>query len=141
MRIDNVPENREGPSGCRMRVIVAPEDVLLRAALASRLEHAAFVMGGRAGDAEEPLALARKNPEPVVVDIRTPPTHTGLEAARAIRREFPRTAVLPSAHIEVEHGRELLGGAAEECTPTRDRLVRGGTLIHPAVVCELDSAR
>jgi serine/threonine-protein kinase PknK len=95
-----------------MRVIVADDDVLLGAGLASLLERSGFAVAGQAGDAEELLDLVRTHaPDLVIVDIRMPPTHTeeGLEAARAIREEFPHIAILLlSAHVEVEHAMELL---------------------------------
>jgi DNA-binding NarL/FixJ family response regulator len=68
-----------------MRVIVADDDVLLRAGLPSLLERSGFAVAGEAGDAEELLDLVRTHaPDLVIVDIRMPPTHTeeGLEAAR-----------------------------------------------------------
>lgn len=130
-----------------MRVIVADDDVLLRAGLASLLERSGFAVAGQAGDAEELLDLVRTHaPDLVIVDIRMPPTHTeeGLEAARAIREEFPHIAILLlSAHIEVEHAMELLASGdrvgyllksrvtdVEEFTQTLDRVARGGAQLY-----------
>jgi serine/threonine-protein kinase PknK len=138
-----------------MRVIVADDDVLLRAGLASLLERSGFAVAGQADDAEELLDLVRTHaPDLVIVDIRMPPTHTeeGLEAARAIREEFPHIAILLlSAHIEVEHAMELLASVGyllksrvtdvEEFTQTLDRVARGGAVIDPALVHEPVSAR
>jgi serine/threonine-protein kinase PknK len=138
-----------------MRVIVADDDVLLRAGLASLLERSGFAVAGQADDAEELLDLVRTHaPDLVIVDIRMPPTHTeeGLETARAIREEFPHIAILLlSAHIEVEHAMELLASVGyllksrvtdvEEFTQTLDRVARGGAVIDPALVHELVSAR
>jgi DNA-binding NarL/FixJ family response regulator len=86
-----------------------------------------------------------------------PPTHTEerLEAARAIRDEFPHIPILLlSAHIEVEHARELPASGdrvghllkscvtdVEQLTQTLDRVARGGSVIDPALVHELVSAR
>jgi DNA-binding NarL/FixJ family response regulator len=141
-----------------MWVIVADDDVLLRAGRASLLERSGFAVAGQAGDAEELLDLVRTQARDlVIVDIRMPPTHTeeGLEAARAIREEFPHIAILLlSAHIEVEHARELLASGdrvgyllksrvadVEEFRQTLDRVARGGAVIDPALVHELASAR
>jgi DNA-binding NarL/FixJ family response regulator len=104
------------------------------------------------------LAHVRKfQPELVIVDIRMPPSHTteGLDAARTIREEFPETAVLVlSAHAEVEQATDVLAGG--ECTgyllksrvtdvdefiETLERIVKGGTVIDPALIQELVSAR
>jgi DNA-binding NarL/FixJ family response regulator len=141
-----------------MRVIVADDDVLLRAGLPSILARSGFAVARQAGDAEELLDLVRTHAQDlVIVDIGMPPTHTeeGLEAARAIREEFPHIAILLfSAHIEVEHAMELLASGdrvgyllksrvtdVEEYTQTRDGVARGGAVIDPAVVHELVSAR
>src|SRR4051794_17587685 len=86
-----------------------------------------------------------------------PPTHTteGLDAARVIRGELPRTAILVlSAHVEVEQATELLAGGqgsgyllkdrisdVEDFLATLDRLVRGGSVVDPALVQELLTAR
>jgi DNA-binding NarL/FixJ family response regulator len=60
-----------------MWVIVADDDVLLRAGLASLLERSGVAAAGQAGDAEELLDLVRTHaPDLVIVDIRMPPTHT-----------------------------------------------------------------
>src|SRR5205814_8590266 len=93
------------------RVVLADDDVLLREGLASLLERAGYQLVGQAGDGTELLKLVREHrPDLVVVDIRMPPTHSteGLEAAGAIREEFPETAILIlSAHVEVAHAMTL----------------------------------
>src|SRR4051794_8116464 len=96
-----------------LRVVVADDDVLLRAGLASLLEPPSFEVVGQAGDARQLLDLVRRSvPDVVVVDIRMPPTQTveGLEAARMIRDEWPDIAIMVlSAHVDVEHAMTLLG--------------------------------
>jgi DNA-binding NarL/FixJ family response regulator len=93
----------------------------------------------------------------VIVDIRMPPTHTveGLEVARVIRQELPEIAILVlSAHTEVEHAMELLATGrgigyllksrvtdVAEFVETLERLARGGSVVDPALVQELVSAR
>jgi DNA-binding NarL/FixJ family response regulator len=141
-----------------IRVVLAEDDVLLREGLASLLERSGFEVAGRAGDAEQLLALVRDQaPELAVVDIRMPPTHTseGLEAARVIRQEFPETAILVlSAHVEVEHAMELLASGrrigyllksrvtdVDEFIETLQRIVKGGSVVDPALVAELVTAR
>jgi serine/threonine-protein kinase PknK len=140
------------------RVVLAEDDVLLREGLASLLERSGFEMVGQAGDAAELLALVREQaPELVVVDIRMPPTHSteGLEAARVIRQEHPETGILVlSAHAEVEHAMELLASGrrigyllksrvtdVEEFIETLQRIARGGSVVDPALVQELVTAR
>jgi DNA-binding NarL/FixJ family response regulator len=141
-----------------LRVVVADDDVLLREGLASLLGRSGFEVAGQAGDGAQLLALVRDMPpELVVVDIRMPPTHTteGLDAARLIRQEFPRTGILVlSAHVEVEHAMELLASGrgigyllksritdVEEFLDTLGRIARGGSVVDPALVRELVSAQ
>src|SRR5215204_3918897 len=142
----------------KMRVILAEDDVLLREGLASLLERSDFDVVGQTGDGSWILPLVRDlTPDLVVVDIRMPPTHTteGLEAAREIRNEFPDTGILVlSAHAEVEHAMELLATGQkigyllksrvtdmDEFIETLERIVKGGSVMDPALVQELVSAR
>jgi DNA-binding NarL/FixJ family response regulator len=141
-----------------LRVVLAEDDVLLREGLASLLERAGFQVIGQAGDAGQLLTLVdQQAPELVVVDIRMPPTNTteGLEAARQIRQEHPQTGILVlSAHVEVDHAMELLAGGrgvgyllkrrvtdVEEFIDTLQRVAKGGSVVDPALVAELVSAR
>jgi serine/threonine-protein kinase PknK len=141
-----------------LRVVLAEDDVLLREGLASLLGRSGFEVVGQAADGREVLDLARRTtPDLVVIDIRMPPTHTteGLDAARVIRQELPDTAILVlSAHVEVEHAMELLATGrgvgyllksritdVAEFVETLERIARGGSVIEPALVSELVSAR
>src|SRR5580765_5217351 len=94
------------------RVVVADDDVLLREGLASLLERSGFDVVAQAGDGVTALRTCREHePDLLVVDIRMPPTHTteGLEAAHAVRAEFPGVGILVlSAYVEVEHAVSLL---------------------------------
>ena len=142
----------------RTRVVLADDDVLLREGLASLLERFGFEVVGRAGDGDELVALVREHrPELAIVDIRMPPTNTteGLDAARAIREELPDTAIVVlSAHIEAEHAMDLLAGGersgyllknrvtdVDDFRETLERIVKGGSVIDPALVRELVAAR
>src|SRR6201999_418908 len=95
-----------------IRVVVADDEVLMREGLAGLLERSGFDVVGQSGNATDLLDLVRElQPDLVIVDIRMPPTHTteGLEAAEAIRDEFPGTAVVAlSAHVQVERATALL---------------------------------
>jgi serine/threonine-protein kinase PknK len=141
-----------------VRVVLAEDDVLLREGLASLLERSGFQVVGQAGDAGQLLALvATEEPELVVVDIRMPPTHIaeGLDAARQIRQEHPETGILVlSAHVEVEHAMELLASGrgvgyllksrvtdVDEFIDTLQRVAKGGSVVDPALVAELVTAR
>jgi serine/threonine-protein kinase PknK len=142
----------------RLRVVLAEDDILLREGLASLLERSGFAVVGQVGGGVQLLALVRQEaPELVVVDIRMPPTHTteGLEAARVIRQEFPATGIVVlSAHVEVEHAMELLASGrgigyllksrvtdVAEFVETLERIAKGASVVDPALVAELVSAR
>jgi DNA-binding NarL/FixJ family response regulator len=142
----------------RTRVVVADDEVLLREGLGSLLERSGFDVVGQCGDGAELIEIVREQrPQLALIDIRMPPTHTteGLDAARAIREELPQTAiVLLSAHVEVEHAMDLLAGGdgsgyllksrvtdVEEFTETLERVVKGGSVVDPALVQELVAAR
>jgi DNA-binding NarL/FixJ family response regulator len=100
-----------------MRVVLADDSVLLREGIARLLEDSGFEVVGRAGDAAELLRKVRAHkPDVAIVDIKMPPTHTdeGLRAARTIRSEQPRTAVLVlSQYVEEDYAMDLLAGSAE----------------------------
>ena len=140
------------------RVVLADDDVLLREGLAGLLERSGFEVVGQSGTASELIALVREHrPALAIVDIRMPPSHTneGLEAARVIREELPETAILVlSAHVQVEQATDLLASGegsgyllksrvtnVDEFVETLERLVRGGSVVDPALVQELFAAR
>ncbi len=141
-----------------VRVVLADDDVLLREGIASLLERSGYEIVGQAGNALDLIALVREHePELAVVDIRMPPGHSteGLDAVRSIRAERPATAILVlSAHVELEHAMDVLGGGersgyllktrvtdVEAFVDTLDRIVRGGSVVDPALVQELVAAR
>ena len=138
--------------------MLAEDDVLLREGLASLLERSAFDVVGQAGDGRELLELVEEHhPDLAIIDIRMPPTSTteGLDAARQIREEHPEMAILVlSAHVEVEHAMDLLANGrrsgyllktritdVDEFVETVERIVRGGSVVDPALVQELVAAR
>ena len=139
-------------------MVIADDDVLLREGLAGLLERAGFEVVGQSGNASDLLALVREHrPELAIIDIRMPPSHTveGLDAARVIREEAPETAILVlSAHIEVDQATDLLSSGersgylpksrvtdVDEFTEMLERIVKGGSVIDPALVQELLVAR
>jgi DNA-binding NarL/FixJ family response regulator len=142
----------------RTRVVLADDDVLLREGLAGLLERSGFEVVGQGGTASELIALVRDHePELAIIDIRMPPSHTteGLDAARVIHEELPQTAILVlSAHVEVEQATDLLASGersgyllksrvtdVDEFIETLERIVRGGSVVDPALVQELVAAR
>jgi DNA-binding NarL/FixJ family response regulator len=138
--------------------VLADDDVLLREGLAGLLGRSGFEVVGQSGTAGELIALVRDHePELAIVDIRMPPTHTseGLEAASAIREEFPDMAIVVlTAYVQVERATELLEGGrrsgyllktrvtdVEEFIATLERIVKGASVVDPALVSELVAAR
>jgi serine/threonine-protein kinase PknK len=140
------------------RVVLADDEVLMREGLAGLLERSGFEVVGQCGNATELLDLVRElRPNLVIVDIRMPPTHTteGLEAAEAIREEFPDIAVVAlSAHVQVERATALLASGersgyllksrvtdVEDFLDTLARILKGASVVDPALVQELIAAR
>jgi len=138
-------------------VVLADDDVLLREGLAGLLERSGFEVVGQTDNATDLIELVRElRPELAIVDIRMPPTHTseGLEAASSIREGFPDTAILVlSAHVQVEQATDLLASGersgyllksrvtdVDEFIETLRRIVRGASVVDPALVQELVAA-
>jgi DNA-binding NarL/FixJ family response regulator len=139
-------------------VVLADDDVVLREGLASLLERSGFEVVGQVDDGSKLVALVRQQrPDLAIVDIRMPPGHTteGLDAALSIRAEAPETAILVfSAHVEVEHARDLLasGNAVgyllksrvtniTEFLDTLDRIIKGASVVDSALVQDLVAVR
>jgi serine/threonine-protein kinase PknK len=139
-------------------VVVAEDDVLMREGLARLLEEGGYETVGQAGDGVELMQLVgEQEPDLAVIDVRMPPTHRteGLDAARMIRERFPDMAILIlSAHVEVVHATTLLASGRRsgyllksriadlgEFLDAVERVVRGSSVVDPALVQELVAAR
>jgi DNA-binding NarL/FixJ family response regulator len=140
------------------RIVLADDDTLLREGIASLLRESGFDVVGQAHDAAGLLDLVRElRPDLAIIDVRMPPGYLteGLDAAREIRGQFPGTGILVlSAHAEVEEAMELLATGqrvgyllksrvtdVDEFTETVGRIAAGGSVVDPALVRELISAR
>jgi DNA-binding NarL/FixJ family response regulator len=140
------------------RIVVADDDVLMREGVAGLLERGGYHVVGQARDGSELVGLVRKHrPDLAVVDIRMPPTHRteGLDAARAIREEFPETAILLlSAHVAVAQAMTLLASGrgsgyllktrvadVDEFLDAVGRVSAGGSVVDPELIRELVAAR
>ncbi|MEV6290771.1 response regulator transcription factor [Streptomyces sp. NPDC051896] len=147
-----------GPATTDLRVVLAEDDVLFREGLASLLQGAGCTVVGQTADAVQLLDLVRwARPDLVVTDIRMPPGQAteGLDAARTIRQEFPDMGILVlSAYAEVERALELLESGhgvgyllksrvsdVQDFMEAMQRIARGGSVVDPALVQELVSAR
>jgi DNA-binding NarL/FixJ family response regulator len=105
------------PTEPAMRVAIADDSLLFRAAAVRLLEDAGFDVVAEAGDGDDLLRKVRAHrPDVAIVDIRMPPDHTdeGLRAARAIRAGHPGVGVLVlSQHVEAGQALELLAHGTE----------------------------
>ena len=140
------------------RVVLADDDVLLREGIASVLDRSGFEVVGQCDNGSALVELVREHqPDLALIDIRMPPTHTteGLDAARSIRGELPDTAIVVlSAHVEVEHAMDLIASGqrtgyllksrvtdVDEFVESLERIVKGGSVVDPALIQELVAAR
>jgi DNA-binding NarL/FixJ family response regulator len=100
-----------------MRVAIADDSLLFRAAAARLLEDAGFDVVAESADGDDLLRKVRAHrPDVAIVDIRMPPGHgdEGLRAARTIRAEHPGVGVLVlSQHVEAGQALELLAHGTE----------------------------
>ena len=151
-----IPAEHVSPVMSPVRVVVAEDDVLLREGLASLLDRSGFAVGG-ADDGAALLSLVRETaPELVITDIRMPPSHTteGLDAARTIREEFAEVAFWCSPRTSMSSTRWSCWPAAaawlllksrvtdvSDFIDTLGRIARGASVVDPALVSELVSAR
>jgi DNA-binding NarL/FixJ family response regulator len=138
-----------------VRVVIAEDSALLRAAAVRVLEDAGVAVLGEAGDGDQLLRKVRAyRPDVALVDIRMPPTQLdeGLKAALTIRMQHPETAVLLlSQHVEehyatalLEHGaggvgyllKDRLGDTAQLVDAIRV-VAAGGTVLDPEVVAQM----
>jgi DNA-binding NarL/FixJ family response regulator len=138
-----------------LRIVLADDAVLLRDAIAAALGAAGFEVVGQAGDVPSLLALIEAQlPDVAILDVRMPPSHTteGLEAARTIRRDHPRIAILVlSQYVETRYAVDLIrddpsgigyllkdrvSRVADLADAVR-RVAAGGSVIDPEVVGRL----
>jgi DNA-binding NarL/FixJ family response regulator len=138
-----------------VRIVIAEDQVLLRAGLGRLFEDGGHEVVASLGDADGLMrAVATTDPDLVVLDVRMPPTFTdeGTRAAREIKHEHPGLGVLVlSQHVETVHAVTLvtLGGfgyllkdrvlEVGEFLSAAERVARGGSALDPQVVATLFS--
>src|ERR1700752_4743056 len=137
-----------------LRVVVAGDEVLLRDGLWGLLVRCGFDLLGRAGNKPELLAqVSALKPDLAVVDIRMPPTGTteGLDAARIIREELPKTGILVlSAHVEIDHAMDLIANGpgvgyllksrvadVDDFVDAVQRIAKGASVVDPSLMRQL----
>jgi DNA-binding NarL/FixJ family response regulator len=142
-------------TGEPLRVVLADDQMLLRAGVARLLEDAGMEVVAQSGDAEDLLRkVGAHQPDVAIVDVRMPPTHTdeGLRAAATIRERHPGVGVLVlSGVVEEAYAMELfadgadgLGYLLKDRVADLDRFVEsvervgdGGSALDPEVVGRL----
>jgi DNA-binding NarL/FixJ family response regulator len=141
-----------------MRIVIAEDAAVIRAGLAEILTDRGHEIVAAVGDAEALKdAVAARQPDVAIVDVRMPPSHTdeGLRAAIAIRRDHPGVGILVfSQYVETRYAADLLatrsGGVGyllkdrvanvAEFTDAVTRIAAGGTALDPEVVSGLLNA-
>src|ERR1700689_1999638 len=77
-----------------LRVAIADDQALMRAAFRTILEAAGFVIAGEAATGDDAFALVRREqPDVVIMDVRMPGSD-GLGATARIASEYPSVRVL-----------------------------------------------
>src|SRR6202163_1538219 len=129
-----VSQNSGVPDDPMLRVLLADDNLIVRAGVRALLEAAGDieVVGVAASYDELVDAAVALEPQVVVTDIRMPPTLTdeGIRAARLIRKQHPGTGiVILSQYDEPEYAIALLGeGAAGYAYLLKDRVAEGDQL-------------
>ena len=110
------PEPGRGATTKRARVLVADDHEVFRRGLQAVLEAAGHDVCGTAPTGREAVLLAeRLRPDLVILDLGMPDLN-GLEAARRVYEQFPKTEILIlTMHDEPEITREALALGARAC--------------------------
>jgi DNA-binding NarL/FixJ family response regulator len=142
-----------------LRVLIAEDQLLLRAGLTRLLQDAGLDVVAQAGDAPDLLRKARAHrPDVAIVDVQMPPdmTDDGLRAAIALRAELPGVGVLVlSQYLEERYALDLVGDDArgvgyllkdrvadvDAFVAAIERVAAGGSALDPAVVARMAGRR
>ena len=138
-----------------MRVIILDDSIIVREGLRRLLEAEGHDVAAALAHPDQIYdAVATKDPEVVILDIRMPPTFTdeGITVATSLRKENPELGILVlSQYAVVEYATRLLENGASgmgyllkdrilmpfQLSQALQRLGDGGTVVDPDVVGEL----
>ncbi len=138
-----------------MRIVIAEDNVLLRAGLERLLTDAGHQVVAALADAAPLLDLvAAEAPDLAIVDVRMPPTWTdeGIRAAALMRAQHPSVAVLVlSQYVEERYAADLIAGGGgslgyllkdrvadvNDFLADVERIGAGGTVLDPEVVQQI----
>jgi DNA-binding NarL/FixJ family response regulator len=137
----------------RLRVVIAEDNYLVREGIRRLLEDSGQVeVVACVSDARELLdAVRRLTPSAVLTDIRMPPGHhmEGIEAARAIRTEYPGIGVVVlSQHTDESYARALFNdgsaglgyllkdrvGDLEDLVRALQEVASSGSVVDPLII-------
>src|SRR5580658_3798245 len=131
-----------------VRVVIADDQALMRAAFRTILQTAGVVVAGEAANGDEALALVqREQPEVVIMDVRMPGSD-GLSATARIYREHPSVRVLVLTTFDLDDylfgalqagaaGFLLKNAAPEDLIAAVRRLAAGDAVLDPAVTARV----
>ncbi len=108
-----------------LRILIADDHELVRRGLRSLLEiHPQWSVCAEAADGEQAVALARQHqPQVVLLDISMPSLN-GLDAARAIRRDLPQSAIVIVSQHDSTQMREAAAAAGAQAYIAKSQIAR-----------------
>ena len=131
-----------------VRVVIADDQALMRAAFRTILETAGILVAGEAATGDEAVALVvRERPDVVVMDVRMPGSD-GLSATARISREHPSVRVLVLTTFDLDDylfgaldvgaaGFLLKNAAPEDLVAAVGRLAAGDAVLDPAITARV----
>ena len=141
-----------------MRVVIADDNLLVRAGIAALLRDAGIDVAGESAGVDDLLGdVEAHRPDVAIVDIRMPPSHSdeGLVAAQEIRRRHPEMGiVILSQHVDSGTATRALAESPErlgyllkdrvadidDFVATLRRVANGGSALDPLVISRLLAA-
>jgi DNA-binding NarL/FixJ family response regulator len=138
-----------------MRIVIAEDAAIMRDGLTQTLARRGHDVAAAVGDADAlRRAVAEHQPDVAIIDVRMPPSHTdeGLQAAKAIRRDFPNVGVLVfSQYVDAHAAAGLFATApagvgyllkdrvadVSDFIDALGQVAQGGTVLDPEVVRQL----
>jgi DNA-binding NarL/FixJ family response regulator len=131
-----------------VRVVIADDQALMRAAFRTILEAAGILVVGEAANGQEAVALVgSQRPDVVIMDVRMP-GRDGLSATAEISREHPSARVLVLTTFDLDDylfgaldagaaGFLLKNAAPEDLIAAVGRLAAGDAVLDPAITARV----
>lgn len=131
-----------------VRVVIADDQALMRAAFRTILEAAGILVVGEAATGDEAVALVgTERPDVVIMDVRMPGSD-GLSATGQISRDYPSARVLVLTTFDLDDylfgaldagaaGFLLKNAAPEELIAAVGRLAAGDAVLDPAITARV----